>query len=361
MARWLVQSHWRRRLDICCSSPGLDGRDSSESFIVRYEELPFRLFVGARAHFHHRSAYYLYSTALALMAIVIGSASSLSIMEKSVWLPVVMGAVIKSLSIPLVVLFVDRTETGRQPQTAELHLLSTEDHEMENETEADMDRPYLPTKIIRRQATDLWNTLRGCLLPLAVCVSQDAGNSFRGILPYWLSREYHWSLRDTGYISLAERLLTALLISLLPRIPKWVLPGGGRGGGGDDGGRIRKGSSDLGLATLCLCLTCLGTALLGFRWSRVSAILSLAVLAAGTGFRDAYLSYVTSKLQKHQIMRVCMALSVAQYSAINFGVFVVGGLYSLCLEHGPPWTTSLPIWLCSLVFAFTIYLLRRSV
>jgi hypothetical protein len=295
---------------------------------------------------------------LALIAIVIGSASSLSIMKKSLWLPVIMGAVIKSLNIPMVLLFVDRVETGRQPDTAEFHLLPTEDHEMQDETEADMNRPHFRTKPIWRQITTLWSTLHGCLFPLAVCVSQEAGNSFRGILPYWLSREYQWTLRETGYISLGERLLTAVLISLLPRIPQWMLAGGG---GGGDGGRIKKGSSDLGLARLCLCLACLGTALLGFRWSRGSAIFSLTVLAAGTGFRDAYLSFVTAKLQKHEIVRVCMALSMAQYSSINFGVFVVGGLYSFCLKLDRPWMTSLPIWLCSLVFAFTVFLLRRSV
>jgi hypothetical protein len=296
---------------------------------------------------------------LALLAVVIGSASSLSIMETSLWIPVFMGAVVKLLNIPMVLFFVDRDETGRQPETAEFHLLPTQDDEMQNETEAEMNKPTFPIKPIWREAATLRNTLRGCLFPLAVCVSQEAGNSFRGILPYWLSREYQWSLRETGYISLGERLLTAFLLSLLPRLPKWILPGGGIGGG--DGGGVKKGSSDLGLARLCLWLACLGTTLLGIKWSRESAIFSLTVLAAGTGFRDAYLSYVTAKLQKHEIVVVCMALSMAQYSSINFGVFVVGGLYSFCLKLDQAWMTSLPIWLCAPVFAFTVYLLRRSV
>jgi hypothetical protein len=277
-------------------------------------------------------------------------------MKSSIWLPVIMGAVMKSLNIPMILLFIDRVESGRQPETAEFHLLPTQDHELEPEAEEDMNRPHFRTKPIWQQATALWSTLHCCRFPLAVCVLQEAGNSFRGILPYWLSREYQWTLRETGYISLGERLLTALLISLLPRLPKWRLLG--RGGGGE---AIKKGSSDLGLAKLCLCLACLGTALLGFRWSRVSAIFSLAVLAAGTGFRDAYLSYVTAKLQKHEIVRVCMALSMAQFFSINIGVFTVGGLYSFCLTLDLPWTTSLPIWLCSLAFAFTVFLLRRSV
>jgi hypothetical protein len=358
VARWPVQSHWRRRLDLFCSSPGLDCRDDSKSFIVSWRKFPFVSSVSARPDCHYRSTFYLYSTSLALIAVAIGSASSLSIMETSLWIPVIMGAVIKLLNIPMVLFFVDRVESERQPKIAEFHLLPTQDDEMQNETEADMNGPPLPTKPVWRQATNLWSTLHSCLFPLAVCVSQEAGNSFRGILPYWLSREYQWTLRDTGYISLGERLLTALLISLLPRLPKWILPGGG---GGSDGGGVKKGSSDLGLARLCLWLACLGTTLLGIKWSRGSAIFSLTVLAAGTGFRDAYLSYVTAKLQKHEIVVVCMALSMAQYSSINFGVFVVGGLYSFCLKLDQPWMTSLPIWLCAPVFAFTIFLLRRSV
>ena len=282
-------------------------------------------------------------------------------MKTSLWLPVIMGVVIKSFNIPMILLFVDRVEPGRQPETAEdFHLLTTQDYDTQSETEADMNRPRFLANLIWRQLTNLRGTLRCCLFPLLVCVSQEAGNSFRGILPYWLSREYQWSLRETGYISLGERLLTALIISLLPRLPKWILSGGGGGGGGGDGKKIKNGSSDLGLARLCLCLACLGTALLGFRWTRMSAILSLAVLATGTGFRDAYLSYVTSKLQKHEMVKVCMALSMAQFSSINFGVFVVGELYAFCLKVDQPWMNSLPIWLCSLVFAFTVFLLCRS-
>lgn len=322
------------------------------------ERHPFVSSVSVQPNGNYRSTFYLYSTASALIAIVIGSASSLSIMKTSLWLPVIMGVVTKSFNIPIILLFVDRAETGRQSETAEeFHLFSTQDYEVQHEIEVDVNRPRSRTDLIWRQLMTLWSTLRCCLFPLLVCVSQEAGNSFRGILPYWLSREYQWSLRETGFISLGERLLTAVIISLLPRLPKWLLSGGGGGASGDDGRRIKNGSSDLGLARLCLCLACLGTALLGFRLTRMSAIFSLAVLATGTGFRDAYLSYVTSKLQKHEIARVCMALSMAQFSSINFGVFIVGELYSFCLKAEQAWMTSLPIWLCSLVFAFTVFLL----
>lgn len=101
----------------------------------------------------------------------------------------------------------------------EFHLLSTQHYETQIETEADMNRPRFRTNLIWRHVTTLWSTLRGCLFPILVYVSHEAGDSFRGILPYWLSREYQWSLRETGYISLGERLLTALIISLLPRLP----------------------------------------------------------------------------------------------------------------------------------------------
>lgn len=290
-------------------------------------------------------------------------------MKTSLWLPVIMGVMIKSINIPMILLFVDRVgESGRQPETAEeFHLLPGQENEMQNATEANMSKPRFQKDLIWQQMTTIRSTLRVCLFPLLVFVSLEAGNSFRGILPYWLSREYEWSLRETGYILLGERLLTACIISLLPRLSKRLLSRGGVGsGGGGDGGSSTKtsGNSDLGLARLCLCLACLGTALLGFKWTRGSAIMALAILATGTGFRDAYLSYVTSKLQKHEIVRVCMALSMAQYSAINIGVFVVGELYALCLNQVDthPWLTSFPIWLCSLAFAFTLFLLLcRSV
>lgn len=269
-----------------------------------------------------------------------------------------MGVVIKFMNITLVLFFVDQVQTERQPETVEeFHLLSSPIDERPHDTEADMNMLRVGTNLIWRQVIDLKITLRGCLFPLIVCVSHEAGNSFRGILPYWLSREYQWTLRETGFILLGERLLTALTLSLLPRLSKLVLPGGGVGGSN----RIKNGSSDLGLARLCLCLSCIGIASLGFKGTRAFAIISLAVLATGTGFRDAYLSYVTSKLQKHEIARVCIALSMAQYSSIGFGEFVVGEIYSFCLQlEQQPWMSSLPFWLCSLMFAFTVILLCRS-
>lgn len=316
-------------------------------------------FINTRPNCHYRSTFYLYSAASALIAIVIGSSSSLSIMKMSLWLPVSLGVFIRSLNIMIIVLFIDRVPTGRQPETAEgFYLLPATDSERPHETEADMNEPGVGTNLIWRQVMTLKITLRGCLFPLLVCVSQKAGNSFRDILPYWLSKEYHWNLRETGYVELEKRLLTAFIISLLPRLSKSLFSGEGTGRGGNQ--KIKNEKSDLNLARLCLCLACIGTALLGFAKTRTTAILSLAVLAAGTGFQAAYFSYVTSKLPKREITRVCMAFSMAQYASVEFGGFVVGELYSFCLQREQAWMNSLPIWLCSVMFAFTIMLLCRS-
>lgn len=357
VACWHVQFHWRRRYSSECASSGLDRRDDSKPFTVR--KISFYIICITCPDCRYRSTFYLYSTASSLVAIVVGSASSLSIMKTSLWLPVILGLVIKSLNIMIILLFIDRVPIQRQPETAEeFPLLSTPVDERSDEPEANASQARLGTNFIRGQVITLGITLRSCLFPLLICVSQEAGNSLRDILPFWLSREYRWSLRETGYIDLWQRLLAALIVSLLPRLSKSVFPGGEMGGG--VGAKIKNRISDLGLARLCLCFACTGTALLGFKWTRTTAILSLGVLAIRTGFDGAYLSYVTSKLQKHEIARVCMVLSTAQYASVNFGAFVVGELYSFCLQGDQPWLTSLPIWLCSLMFALTVILLYRS-
>jgi len=186
---------------------------------------------------------------------------------------------------------------------------------------------------------------------LSICALQETGNSFRLILPYWLSRQHHASLQEIGYVHLGEMLLTAAVVSSLPQFSQIL-----------QHPRDVSGSSkekDLVLAKICLGFSAIGTLLLGFSWYKFSGIVSLVVLTGGVGFRDAYLSFVTADLQKQEIAQVYMVMSMVALSAICVGGSVISEVYSLCLQVGESWSTSVPIWLCALPVTCALTLLHR--
>ena len=277
-----------------------------------------------------------------------------------------MAAGTKALNIFIVLALIDKTESEpagfrRLPTEAddlateaEVNNLATQTEVNNSSTEAEVDFNELPSLSLEtwwRISPELKTTLTSITFPLVICGLQEGSNGFRGILPYWLSREYQWSLRAVGFVLLSEKLLTALIIALLPRIPNWLLAGNWNG-------RSEKMNPNLGLSRLCLGFTCIGTALLSWPSGRVAAVLSLSILAVGSGFRDAFLSYITGELRKEEIVRACMAYSLVGYMSTDLGVFIVDGLYSLCLRYGLPWTASLPILFCAMMFGWTLSLMR---
>lgn len=286
------------------------------------------------------SAFYLYSSAAALILKVVGSSTSLSMMESSIWLPLFLSVGIKVVSIPIILLFL-KGGVGRAGRITDFHLVPIDETRA---TTFDSEEEACTKAIsIWGQAIELRRAIRNRLFPLGICALQEVGNSFRIILPYWLSMRYHWTLRETGYVTIGEMLITGLIISLLPHLAE----------------RLHDSkNSDLSLVRLCLGFSCLGTFLLGLSWYKFSAIVSLIVSAGGAGFRDAYMSYITLGLQRHEIAKVYMMLSIVTLIAFNMGGSVIAGIYSACLRLGDSWETSLPIWVCSLPFALTALCLR---
>ena len=189
----------------------------------------------------------------------------------------------------IILFFINRVPIEHRTEIAEeFQLLPTPDYERSDEPEANTDQAHLGRNFIRKQAITLGMTLRSCcLFPLLIYVSQEVGNDFHDLLPSWLSREYRWSLRETGYIGLGQRLLTALIVSLLPRLSKSVFSGGEMGGG--VGAKIKNGNSDLGLARLWLCQhktgsrSSLNTVVLWVACVRSSRILFMPCLNVGSG------------------------------------------------------------------------------
>jgi hypothetical protein len=174
----------------------------------------------------------------------------------------------------------------------------------------------------------------------------------RLILPYWLSRRWHTTLQEVGYVHLGEMLLTAAVFSSLPWFSR-VLERPADAGGSSKG-------KDLVLAKICLGFSAIGSVLLGFSWYKFSGIVSLVVMTGGSGFSDAYLSSVTADLQKQEIAQMYMIMSMVSLAAISVGGSVISEIYSLCLQNGESWFTSVPIWLCALSTVCAVSLLHRG-
>ena len=267
-----------------------------------------------------RSTFYLYSTAIALFVKVAGLAAGLSIMTWSIWPPILIGIMIKMLDVPVILFFLDDSETALKAKTAAgCRLLPTGE---DDPYAGDAERPQKVDK-----ASSGWQSLLGQtsvfyhhIFALSICAPQETGNSFRLILPYWLSRQYHASLQEIGYVHLGEMLLTAAVVSSLPQFSQIL-----------QHPRDVSGSSkekDLVLAKICLGFSAIGTLLLGFSWYKFSGIVSLVVLTGGVGFRDAYLSFVTAELQKQEIAQVYMVMSMIALNAICVGrICHFGGLF----------------------------------
>ena len=166
----------------------------------------------------------------------------------------------------IMLLFINRVPIERQPEIAEeSQLLLTPDYERSDEPEANTDQAHLGRNFIREQVITLGMTLRSCcLFPLLICVSQEVGNDFRELLPSWLSREYRWSLGETSYIDLRQRLLTALVVSLLLRLFKSIFSGEM---GGGVGAKTKNLNSDSGLVRLLMLVPALHWLEVTFRHS----------------------------------------------------------------------------------------------
>lgn len=343
---------------------------------------------------------------------VVGTSASLSIMKWSLWLPVAIGLCIYTLLIPLVFYcFKGSVLSLRTAQTSgiargEYAHYAVNDEAIELSSSNSDDRSHPNTSTQPRPSVEalsaIWKFVRHHmsvlgqhLLPCAVIISRDIGQSFLYIFPFWMSRRYHWELREVGWVKLCENLFSVLVISVLPRFAKKFLqppnvsasntsmataagielgPNGASNSQKEDDLDDNEETSttnidrssiyrDLALAKLCVLFSALGVFLLGLSWHRISALVSLALFAGGIGFQDAYFSYLAGIMpnkDKSNLATVYMMLSMVTEVGFGVGGTIVSGIYSIALNlGGDSWETSVPPWFCTIGFVVAWWTLRR--
>lgn len=272
-------------------------------------------------------------------------------MNISIWIPILISLTIKLLDLPVILYLLVHTndEVGATATTRYSVLPVDEETAPVLRAEASMKADDAAPGW--QSFFDRDNVLYLHGFALGILTLQEASNSMRLILPYWLSRRWNTTLQEVGYVNVGEMLLTAVVVSSLPKLSRIL-----------EHSTDAEGSSkrrDLVLAKTCLSFTAIGITLLGFSWYKFSGIVSLIVLTGGSGFQDAYLSVVTADLKKTEIARFYTILGMVALAALSVGGTVVSGIYSLCLANGESWLTSLPIWLCVLPVICALLMLHR--
>lgn len=272
-------------------------------------------------------------------------------MNISIWIPISISLAIKLLDIPVILSLPACSNDESEVRTPVGFHLVPEDEEAA--TLKDADGPTTKDMIALgwRSLLDRDSVIYIHVFALGIITLQESSNSMRLILPYWLSRRWHTTLQEVGYVNVGEMLLTAAVVSSLPKLSRILEHPA------DVEGSSKK--RDLVLAKTCLCSTAIGVTLLGFSWYKISGIVSLIVLSGGHGFQDAYLSFITAELLKEEIARFYMIASMVALAAVSVGGTVISGVYSLCLTYGESWLTSLPIWLCVLPVIGALLMLNR--
>jgi hypothetical protein len=341
-----------------------------------------------------RSTLQLNTYALSLLVRIAGTSTALSIMKYDglLWLPVILGLVVHVLTVPLLMFCLKgpllgmrrfSNITASNPESY-MHLMTEEDSddielsstssEAEHDTTSFDAKPTsLPGSAPVKSMQHFHRMLPHCLLPGAIIMFRDFGESYRSLLSYWMSRRFHWDLRDVGWVQLGETLFTSLIIALMPRFRQMFLPKNGDRrmctAHGDSEDQELKSTSagaanqDLALAQVCLGFSLIGSVLLSMSWFRPSACVALAVLAVSMGFPDSYNSFLAGKMDGEKgvdLQDIYMVLSIVAMVAARLGSSITSGIYSIALRlKGDSWATSMPIWVGAASFAVAWCISRR--
>jgi hypothetical protein len=318
--------------------------------------------------------------------------------EDLLWLPVLLGLIAHFLTIPLLMfclkgplLGISRIcDVAESSSESYMHLMGedSDDVEVSNSFALETDRDIL-TSTRRRSSVAIpgsaavesmqhfYRILSHCLLPCTVYMFRDFGESYRVLLPYWMSRRFHWNLREVGWVHLAETLFTSPIIALMSRFRNLFLPKENETiyiAHDDDIAaqqHMQESKSisvsainpDLSMTQLCLAFSLLGSICMGMSWFHPSAFISLAILAVGMGFPDSYNSFLASKMDDDkdvELQEVYMVSSIVGMVAARVGASVTSGIYAIALRvDGDSWATSTPLWVGAASFGVAWWVSRR--
>ena len=259
-----------------------------------------------------------YLTAVLTGLRILGVSGGSYLLRRSLWLPIILGYLAWSLTIPSVLLFT-RRQYHSVPQGEELERylmdsplsqgparpdpLRNLDGQVQNEIKEPRESQIKCWMALMKTFSD--DALR-YKLSLSIFITHELALGIRDIGEQWMSKRYAWPIRKVGYTLAAQTLLSAIILASLPKIGSCIAPKR----------RITAEAKDLLSVKCSLAATAAGTAAIAFARSRSLLLLGLTVFAFGVGFHDALTSYVTAQLgDTAQVTRIYMWISILEVVA----------------------------------------------
>ena len=292
---------------------------------------------------------------------MLGVSGGSYLLGKSLWLPIILGYSVWSLTIPASLLLrtrhYDRVPHGEEFERYPMEAAPPHGHAGPGSLDDIDGQDQHKTKERRESYTRHWLALIKTFsddalmhkLPLSIFITHEFAMGIRDIGEQWMSKRYAWPIRKTGYILAAQTLLSAIVLAGLPKIGAYVVRKR----------TITAESKDLLFMKCSLTAAAAGSAVIAFALSRSLLLLGLTVFAFGIGFHDALKSYVTARLKDTaQVTRIYMWISILEVIANMINGTFWASMYALALHLGGL-GLGLPFLVCSGGFVATLVLVRR--
>lgn len=188
-------------------------------------------------------------------------------------------------------------------------------------------------------------------LPLSVFLTHELAMGVRDVAEQWISNRYILPLQKVGYILAGQTLLSAAVLSLLPKLGAYVA-------------RMREltpEAKDLYVVKASVLVAATGAITIALAWNIPILLTSLAVFAFGAGFHDALKSHIASRVgvgQSAKLTRIYMSVTIIEVFANLINGPLWAAVYTIVLQIGRN-SMSLPFLICSLGFLGTWLLTRR--
>jgi hypothetical protein len=158
------------------------------------------------------TSFYLHSSAILLVANLLGAALGIQLMTITPWIPVALGLLCQAASIPILVSYDQDLSPSTLPSSP--HEEAIEEATAAVNPEVSGLQVLWASEILklRKQVVQLLSSLRANPFPLIVIALHSWGDSFHLIKSTWLSARYSWPLHYVGSIETYEGVFTVIML-----------------------------------------------------------------------------------------------------------------------------------------------------
>ncbi|KAL9123610.1 MAG: hypothetical protein Q9217_006973 [Psora testacea] len=188
-------------------------------------------------------------------------------------------------------------------------------------------------------------------LPLIVFLTHEMSMGVRDIAEQWISKRFSLPFQKVGYILAGQTLLSAIILSMLPRLSNIIA----------HNYDLTTAKKDLFVTRASALAAATGSILIAVCWNVALLLGSFAVFAFGVGFHDAMKSYVAFRVgteNTEKLTKIYMLISILEVFANMLNGPLWATIYTLAMRTGEI-GMALPFVLCVIGFLATWFLARK--